>query len=667
LPSPARLAFLALLIICAPASAQDSSRVTLPVIRVEATRGSFSPESSPVSISVLRRTAEIRASEPALALENVLTQMPGLWLADRGHFALGERLVVRGLGSRAGFGVRSVAVLLDGVLLTMPDGQAVLDPIEPAAIARAELIRGPASRFWGNAAGGVLVIESGELPHENGSSARFLGGSEGSLQLIAKGQVVSGRQRTLGYGSILDRTGHRDYSAGKMLRAGIRSTRALASGGILSASLNASQLDTESPGSLTLAQWEDDPAAADSRYTSTRSGKIASQVQGSVAYTGSLWDGLASASLFGVQRSLDNPLPFAWVGVQRLAGGGRADWHRDLGQASVGVGIDYRIQTDDRINTENADGGRGATISLDQTETIGDFGVSVITEVRATRAIAVSAGVRADRLTVDMKDHLLSNGDASGRESFGALSPSVGVSYSRGINQFFASWATSFEIPTTTELVNRPDGLGGFNPDLDPQRVTGIEAGIRSSGSLGRAELVAYRQHLTNFLSPYQLEEFAGRTFYRNVGEVDYIGLEVSLETPVNEHVGLGVAASVHQYEFATGELDGSRIPGIPMAFGSALLTYQDALISGSIRARVAGSQFADDANTAEVDGFVTLDLRLAARPRQVGRSSLLPFLEVSNLLDAGYVASIVPNARGSRFYEGAPGRAIRGGVSVVF
>jgi iron complex outermembrane receptor protein len=648
-------------------SAQDTLKVELPPIRVEASRGVFSESGAPTAIAVATRSDAERRREPALALANVLSELPGLWLADRSHLAIGERLVVRGLGSRAAFGVRSVAVLLDGVLLTMPDGQAVLDPIEPAMIARAELMRGPASRFWGNAAGGVLAIESGTFP-ESGrrTSARALGGSDGTLQLLAESSMRVGRTAVLGYGSVLDRTGYREHAAGSIARGGLRVQHALEAGAVLNLAINGSDLDTRSPGSLTLEQWEADPSAADARYINTKSGKRATQVQSSLGITAPLAGGILSGSVFGVKRSLDNPLPFAWIGVERLAGGARLDWRLDRDRFAVALAADGRVQSDDRINADNDGGARGSETSVDQRERVSGVGLAVTGDFQANAQTRLTASVRADRLTVSMDDHITGDGDESGSSSFSAVSPALGVVFQMGASTLFASVATAFEIPTTTELVNSPDGSSGFNENLSPQRLVGIEGGLRRTLGAVSLDVAVYGQQLTNFLSPYQLETFPGRTFYQNVGEVNYVGAEGATRFRSGSWTA-EATLSMHRYTFASGDLDGNRVPGIPDLFGSVRLARTAHGLTGAVRVRFAGAQFANDANTVEIDGFVLADLRLAFERVVRQGIQLAPFLEVSNLFDGNHLISIIPNARGGRYYEGVPGRAIQIGAALTF
>ena len=74
-----------------------------------------------------------------------------------------------------------------------------------------------------------------------------------------------------------------------------------------------------------------------------------------------------------------------------------------------------------------------------------------------------------------------------------ALSGNVGASWSFG-DQFvpYVNVSTSFETPTTTELVNKADGSGGFNPDLGPQRAVNYEIGARGQPAPGVSYSAAF-------------------------------------------------------------------------------------------------------------------------------------------------------------------------------
>ena len=133
---------------------QADTTIALSEIQIGALRASGQSINAPYASSLLFRPLEVVAFQPGLSLQSVLKTLPGVWINNRGHFALGERLIIRGMGWRSAFGVRGVQVLLDGIPLTLPDGQGMLDIIDPAFIRQAEVVRGPSSTFWGNGSGG---------------------------------------------------------------------------------------------------------------------------------------------------------------------------------------------------------------------------------------------------------------------------------------------------------------------------------------------------------------------------------------------------------------------------------------------------------------------------------------------------------------------------------
>jgi len=138
----------------------------------------------------------------------------------------------------------------------------------------------------------------------------------------------------------------------------------------------------------------------------------------------------------------------------------------------------------------------------------------------------VSAGVRYDRVHFEVNDCYFADGrDDSGRLTMSAASPTVGVTYGLSARTtLFASAGTSFQTPTTTELINAPPAPGqpccaaGFN-QLDPQRAAAFELGARGSWT-GRLSFDAalYHMRVRDALVPFQLAEVPGRDFFRNAG-----------------------------------------------------------------------------------------------------------------------------------------------------
>jgi iron complex outermembrane receptor protein len=171
----------------------DSARVVpLPALQVTVTR-----QLQPLRLLARAVSAvsaqEIQDARATLGLDESLSLVPGVLAANRYNVSLGTRIAIRGFGSRAAFGVRGVRILVDGIPLTNADGQAKLTNLDLGSAGRIEVIRGPASTLYGNAAGGVISVRTeAPPPVPLAGEARLIVGDEGdgtSLGNLTKWQV----------------------------------------------------------------------------------------------------------------------------------------------------------------------------------------------------------------------------------------------------------------------------------------------------------------------------------------------------------------------------------------------------------------------------------------------------------------------------------------------
>ena len=80
--------------------------------------GSAIGTQAPYPISVITGSELTRGTASAF-LEDALRAVPGVQIHNRFNMAVGERIAVRGFGSRSQFGVRGVRVLVDGIPATL--------------------------------------------------------------------------------------------------------------------------------------------------------------------------------------------------------------------------------------------------------------------------------------------------------------------------------------------------------------------------------------------------------------------------------------------------------------------------------------------------------------------------------------------------------------------
>jgi iron complex outermembrane receptor protein len=679
-------------------SAVDSTRVRqLPEITVTVTRTEEPLQRVPYAVGVLDRK-DIQRGQPTVGLDEALNNLPGVVVANRYNFSLDQRISIRGFGSRSNFGVRGLKILLDGVPQTLPDGQSQLTNVDFANIEKAEVLRGASSSLYGNASGGVIAFTSERAaPGPFAQRVRVHGGSgkrehdafyKAQTWTSARSGSISG---TLSL-SQFKADGFRQHSAAefRQLNSGIDYT---VSGSTL-ATLRLSLADdptAQNPGALTRPELNVNPDSAAASNIRRGADKDAQQYQLALGMrhydaTGNQFE----ATVFGLLRDLANPLaapPFTgapptagtYVAIDRAVGGARAGINQRLGHGETAprltAGADLQRMRDDRQNFVSNAGQRTAVVLLDQREKVTEFGPFAQVHWSANKQLLLSAGARYDWVRFDVTDRFLADGDDSGAKTMAAASGNVGLSWSP--NDRFVPYlnvSTSFETPTTTELVNKPDGTGGINPGLGPQRAVNYEIGVR-----GRPDSrVSYS--VAVFLGRVkdaivQQAEIGGRAFFRNAGRTHNDGAEVGLSVSPVSGLTLNGAYTYAHYRFADYTLangtvlNGNRLPGVPEHFWRiGLRTSLPADFYVDADHTISSSIVADDTNRLWVDswGAGVTNLRLGWNG-QAGQMQIAPFLGLNNLWDRRYVASVTLNGVGGRVFEPAPRRVVYVGTEIGY
>jgi iron complex outermembrane receptor protein len=287
-----------------------------------------------------------------------------------------------------------------------------------------------------------------------------------------------------------------------------------------------------------------------------------------------------------------------------------------------------------------------------------------------TSRVSVTGTLRSDRTRFEVTDRRATDPALAEPppRTLSAISPMLGINYRIGVlSSAYASVSTSFETPTTTELANRPEGVGGLNADLKPQRGLSYEVGFKGAQASGlRYDLALFTIVTEDELIPFQVPgAAAGRQFFRNAGQTTRRGAEASVATTSGQ-VSLGATATWLRYVYddftvAGTSFDGNRVPGVaPLtmaAFASVAPSWGLAAIEGVRVGRLA----VNNANTAWAEGYYLLNARVAFRPTT--QLAMEPVVGVDNVFDKTWVSNVVVNAAGGRFFEPGPGRTYYIGV----
>ena len=662
--------------------AQDSTQViSVDTLAITVTRGADLAR-VPAAVSLINRT-RIQAGRLGVTLDEVLADVPGLIVNNRYNFALGTRISIRGLGARAAFGVRGIRLIQDGIPLTMPDGQSAINNIDLTSAGRIEVLRGSASMLHGNAAGGVIDIRS-EQPEAGffveGRSAAAGMGRDGLDDMIRFNLKLGGgsqRTRYLVSGARIDADGSRDHARFEQNNLTARLEHGAAAARTAFTLSIADAPVAQNPGSLPRDSALLKPRMAWPRNVATAAGEKSRQIQGGIEHIRAVGAAHLNAVVYGLGRTLQNPLPFAYITLDRKGGGVRSV----VAWRWLSAGVDIEAQQDERAEYENSAGSKGAQ-RRDQTDRIVTFGPFLRTIVPLSSRTTLSAGVRYDHAHFEVDDRYLVDGrDDSGERTLEAVSPSIGIAYTASRHlTVFASVGSSFQTPTTTELINAPPVTGqtccaaGFNRELDPERALTYEIGARANWHDRLSfDASVYHIRIRDALVPFQVPQADGRDFFRNAGRTRNNGFEIAANAKLTQMLRLTMSYTYNDFVFADDGIDtlsfeGNRVPGVSPHHLLVRPSLRVHPMIGEGEVEYTASYFADDANTATArnNGVVVINLRLrSAHP--MGATGIMPFAALNNLTDRRYNSSVVINAAGARYFEPAPGRNIYVGLAVRF
>ncbi|MDN6318719.1 MAG: TonB-dependent receptor [Marinobacter sp.] len=638
---------------------------------------------TPAAMSVVRQSS-IQEGQSRLKLNESLGQVPGIFLQNQENYAQGERIAIRGFGARAPFGVRGITVMVDGIPYTLPDGQAQLDAIDLDTAQRIEVIRGPASVLYGNAAGGVISVTTADgRSQPDQTSVRMTGGSNDFGKLSITNSGSNGPWSHSVSGSALNYEGYRDQAKVEKYLLNTKLRRELGNDRSVTAMLNLLQNPrSEDPGALTIEQVKADKSQAGKFTEKFNTGQtVDQQVLGLQYQDLSAGPGELRVKTFYMRRNFEQQLPYigpSRIDYNRNYFGVNADYRQALQVAGFPfryvAGIEARDQQDDRIRTKMNPNGNLGGLKEDERQSATVLSTFAQGDLNLSEQLTFSLGARFDRVRMKVSDDFLSNGNQSGSNSFKEWSGSAGLNYRYlPAHQAYANLSTAFETPTFTEFAN-PLGVGGLNPETQAQKSLNHELGVRGEFNNGiDYDLTLFWVDVRDELIAYNLPGRGDQDFYRNAGDTTRKGFEAAVGWLITSSWRIDSALTLASYELETyrtdsNNYDGNRLPGLPEHTWSNQLKWHG--LGGTfatLESRYVGDMVADDANEVKVDDYWLLNLR-GGDTLYAGQKLLLKgFAGIDNLTNRNYFANVRTNATYGKYFEPASGRTWYAGLEVVF
>lgn len=686
--------------------ADTKTIVTAPVV-VTATRVEQNSFDLPVAIDVVDME-DIQAGQLQMQLSESLIRLPGITAQNRNNQAQDPQISTRGFGARSSFGVRGVRVYVDGIPLSMPDGQGQPGVVDLSAIRSVEVMRGPFSALYGNSSGGVIQMLTENAPKTPEVGATVMFGSEDT-----KRQVLNATGNLDGLDYLLnvsnfETDGYREHNSANKQQATAKFKVNLTEDTKITALVNWFDQKAEDPNGLPRVATATDPSAFDDPEKVVISA-IKSDTR---VYRQHTQAGFNIEHAFNANNSIHM---MGYVGTreneQYLAlnstGGGRASiisrdfWGTDIrwnnkGELlsrpySISAGVTYGKMNDARQDIATTNGIKLPTsninnVNRDEDNISTNFDQYIQAQWSAHDNIDVHAGIRHTRVRLNVEDSLIGTvtaapatfkfRDGSGSVTHKKTTPVIGAVWKATPTlNLYANYGKGFETPTFIEVAYDNPTIGtGPNLGIKPSTSDNYEIGLKSFVTDNTRVNVSLFKTDTD----KEIVAISGNPYavYKNAGKTKRKGIEASVETQFDNNIGLYASYTLLDAKFddsfrtINNNLvnSGNYIPGTyrTQLYGEVSWKAPSIGFFTALEGRHNSKVYVNDTNTDTAPSYTIFNLR-AGFLQELANWRFSEYVRVENMFDKEYIGSVRVNDTNSRFFEPAQDRNYLLGLSASY
>ncbi|TSD63514.1 TonB-dependent receptor [Inquilinus sp. KBS0705] len=669
-----------------PASQPDTTKQLQPVT-VKAYLSTQPVLSVPASVSVLG-AAQLKI-QPDISFVTALNTVPGVRAEERSPGSY--RLSIRGSLLRSPFGVRDVKIYFDEIPLTDAGGNTYLNAIDIGNIRNIEILKGPDGSLFGANSGGVVLISPvvGGRTDSNYLSLGVNGGSYGLFHQKASLQQSGSNYRFNLDQSYQNYDGYRQNSRMHRIYLNANNSWFYGKHNELKALALYSDLDYQTPGGLTIDQYNADPTQA-RPATKFVPGAIDQKIRintkmllGGLVNEAHLTDRIRSVlAVFGNHVDFENPFITNYEQRNETTFGARTYFElagipQENLNWKLNLGLEWE-QTNSLIsNYGNNKGVRDTTQKIDRINSNQHFffvryAADIYKRLHAEAAVSLNYYGYKFRNVYPLNEATATNRDFSAE-----LMPRLALSY-QILNDFIwrASVSRGYSTPTTAEV--RPTS-NIVNTALQAQFGWNYETGLRLRNSdetmLLDASVFYYRldNSIVRRLNPDETE------YYINSGGTNQKGLELAftdwLIRQNTEHFirGLQFNTSLtlsrfnfRDYNVAGTSYSGNKLTGVPReVMVSSLIVALPKYFSVFVQHNYTSNIPLNDANTVYAAKYHLMQAKASWGHKLGLKTRLELYAGSDNLLNQKYSLGNDLNAIGNRYFNAAPLRSYFFGVNL--
>jgi iron complex outermembrane recepter protein len=673
------------------------STIQLAPVVTTATRTEQNSFDLPVAIDVVNKE-DIQDGQLQFQLSESLIRIPGVSAQDRTNQAQDPKISSRGFGARASFGVRGIRLYVDGIPLTMPDGQGQPGVVDLSSIKSIEVMRGPFSALYGNSSGGVIQLFSEDAPESPEIGATVMFGSYDTKRQILEAAGTSENLEYFLSASNSETDGYRNHGSGQKEAATAKFKVNISDATKLTALVNWFDQKAEDPLGLTRAEAFSNPeSAAPAAITSnTRVYRKHAQVGFNLSHA---FNDSNAINVMAYVGNRDNEQYLALPSNPPVNANGRASiisrdfWGTDIrwdnkGMLStmpynISIGLNYGKMIDARTDI-NADNGVqrviGTPFSLNREEDniATNFDQYIQGKLSVTDNVDLHVGARHSKVRMKVEDNLITGAspDNSGSVEYQKTTPVIGAVWkvSPAIN-LYANYGRGYETPTFFELgYNSTATSATPNLGLKPSESENYEIGAKAF--ISDSTQVNLNLFSITTKDEIVVADFSGgRSVFANANDTKRTGAELSIESEFDHNISTYFSYSLLNAKYDSsfngfyGLVDaGNKIPGTykTQLYGELAWKYTPLGFSTAFEGRHNSKVYVNDQNQDTAPSYTIFNLR-AGFEQNMKNWNFKEFLRVENMFDKEYIGSVRIGDSSSRFFEPASDRNYLLGLSAKY
>lgn len=586
------------------------------------------------------------------------------------------RINIRGSSLRSPFGVRNVKVYWNDIPVTDPGGNTYFNQFANNNFNLLEIAKGPSGSMYGASTGGLIQLYSFGAWKQK-AELEYLTGSNGLLNVFATFNVGNADHQNIITYAHNQSDGYRDQS--KMRRDNFSWSNKIKSTNkqVLTANVLFTDMFYQTPGGLTLLQYQNNPMASRPAAGNLPSAQTAKatiyQINFLAGLTNEYFFNTAwknTTTFYGAYASIKNPGILNYGQRSEPNFGGRSYFtytnNKNNNTIKWITGIEYQSGYFNNEIFTNVAGNKGI-LQTDDAIGYNTYFIFSQLDLNLKNNWFLNAGASINQSKVNFTRINLNPIQEQGKTYNNEIAPRVSLLKKLKENlSAFATISQGFSPPSISELLPT---TGNISTYLEAERGTDYEAGIKWNPLHGKLKLETniYDFNLKNAL--VTRKDSLGANYYINAGNTKQKGIEISadytiiLRNTFINYLHLNSAYTYSHYTYGnlvkeTVDYSGKSLPSVPL---NTLNIMTDIYLKHGLTFNstyyLSSKIFLNDANTAVANAYHLLGIKLNWKVFFNQQNALNFYAGIDNLLNEDYSLGNDINDPNGRYYNAAPKR----------